>query len=177
MKTFYALVHQDDDSAFGISFPDVPACFAAADEENEVVKYAQEALSLYATGLDVLPSARSLQEIRRDPEVQADLSQGAFIIAVQLITMDHKARYNLMLDAGLVAGIDSVAKTIGVSRSEFISHTMQQRLEHELGTVIVRRAKGGSKRQLRRKSPNITSPPLRAAASALTKTVKRKAKK
>jgi predicted RNase H-like HicB family nuclease len=149
MQTYYALVHQDRDSAFGISFPDVPYCFSAADEENDVVKHAQEALALYAADMTELPMARSLQEIRLIPDVKADLKDGAFLIAVPLIAMDHKARYNLMLDTALVAGIDSIAKAVGVSRSEFISHTMRQRLESEMGAVVVGRAKDRSRKKKR----------------------------
>ena len=35
MKIFYGLVHKENDSAFGITFPDAPGCFSAADEERE----------------------------------------------------------------------------------------------------------------------------------------------
>ncbi len=37
MKYFYALVHKDDDSAFGVTFPDLPGCFSAADRIEDVV--------------------------------------------------------------------------------------------------------------------------------------------
>jgi predicted RNase H-like HicB family nuclease len=137
MQTFYALVHQEGDSAFGISFPDVPNSFSAADQEDDVLKHAQEALSLYAADVTTLPRARSLHDIRLDPDVRNDLRDGAFLIAVPLITLDHKARFNVMMDTGLVAGIDSVARAAGVSRSEFISHTLRQRLEAEIGAVVV----------------------------------------
>ena len=100
MQTYYAIVHLEDDSAFGISFPDVPGCFSAADDENDVVKHAQEALALYAADLEVLPMARPLHDLRLDAEVRQDLADGAFLIAVPLIAMDHKARYNLMLELG-----------------------------------------------------------------------------
>jgi len=144
MQTYFAIVHQEDDSAFGISFPDVPGCFSAADNENDVLKNAQEALALYVAGLAELPLARSLHNLRLDAEVRADLADGAFLIAVPLIAMDHKARYNLMLDTALVAGIDNVARTVGISRSEFVSDTLQRRLEAEVGTVVLKRTGGRS---------------------------------
>ena len=37
MNTYFALVHKDAGSAYGISFPDLPGCFSAADEDAEVV--------------------------------------------------------------------------------------------------------------------------------------------
>jgi predicted RNase H-like HicB family nuclease len=169
MQLYYAIVHQEEESAFGISFPDLPGCFSAADDENEVVKQAQEALSLYAAGLDVLPMARSLQQLRLDAEVQADLADGAFLISVPLIAMDHKARYNLMLDSALVAGIDTIAKTVGISRSEFVSDTMQKRLEEEVGAVIVKSAVGRSGSiAFRRAVPAAAKSEKKAATSTLT---------
>ena len=77
MQTYFAIVHQEDDSAFGISFPDVPGCFSAADDENDVLKNAQEALALFVAGLAELPLARSLHDLRLDAEVRADLADGA----------------------------------------------------------------------------------------------------
>jgi hypothetical protein len=32
MKYFYAVVHKDEGSAFGVHFPDLPGCFSAADD-------------------------------------------------------------------------------------------------------------------------------------------------
>jgi predicted RNase H-like HicB family nuclease len=32
MRYYIALVHQDGDSAFGLTFPDLPGAFAAADD-------------------------------------------------------------------------------------------------------------------------------------------------
>jgi predicted RNase H-like HicB family nuclease len=43
-----ALVHKDSDSAFGVQFPDLLGCFSAADEMEDLVGNAVEALSLWA---------------------------------------------------------------------------------------------------------------------------------
>ena len=53
MKIFYGLVHKENDSAFGITFPDAPGCFSAADEESDLLTNAQEALSLFVEGATV----------------------------------------------------------------------------------------------------------------------------
>ena len=44
MKTYLALVHKDADSAYGLTFPDLPGCFAAADAEGDILRNAVEAL-------------------------------------------------------------------------------------------------------------------------------------
>ena len=136
MLTYYAIVHQEGDSAFGVTFPDLPGCFSAADDEADVLRKAQEAVSLYVADLLELPSARTLRELRADPSLAGDFRDAVFIIAVPLIAMSQKARYNVVMDASLVAGIDDAAKTVGVSRSEFISRTMQERLASEAAVVI-----------------------------------------
>lgn len=38
MKTYFALVHKDEVGAYGISFPDLPGCFSAADDLDDLVK-------------------------------------------------------------------------------------------------------------------------------------------
>ena len=139
MAVYYAIVHQEEDSAFGIAFPDLPGCYAAADEEYEVFGAAQAALSLFAMGEVGLPSARSLAEIRCHPEVAAELRAGAFLIAVPLIDVGRKARFNVMLSAGLVEGADKVADGLGISRSEFVAQAIGARFESEVGAVLIRR--------------------------------------
>lgn len=47
MPNFIALIHKDSASAYGISFPDLPGCFAAADAEADIFDRATEALALY----------------------------------------------------------------------------------------------------------------------------------
>lgn len=48
MSAYYALVEQEGDSAFGVSFPDLPSVFSAADREEDIVANAMAALHLWA---------------------------------------------------------------------------------------------------------------------------------
>ncbi len=140
MKMFYGLVHKEEDSAFGVSFPDVPGCFSAADEEADLLTNAQEALSLHLDGAEV-PAARSVAEIMRDKDVKAEIEAGAFVLAVPIIESRRKSRFNLMLDDELVASVDRVAKVSGVSRSEFVSQAVQTQLSSEVHAVFADRGK------------------------------------
>ena len=81
MHSYFAIVHKDEDSAFGIHFPDIPGCFSAADDIDDVVPRAIEALGLYADDQQ-LPRPRSMDDLRRDPDVAADLAIGAFLVPV-----------------------------------------------------------------------------------------------
>ena len=138
MRTYFALVHKDQDSAFGITFPDLPGCFSAADEEDRIFEQAQLALALYASDGTALPAPRSFSELRKDADIKAEISSGAFLIAVPVLMIAKKSRYNLMLACGLVEGIDRTARALGVSRSEFVAEAVGARLRGEAGAVLLR---------------------------------------
>lgn len=137
MKTYFALVHKDVDSAFGITFPDLPGCFSATDDEAEIYSAAQTALELYARDEGELAEPRSVPALQGDGDIKAELAAGAVLIGVPLIRTQHKARYNLMLDVDLIAGVDQKARVLGSSRSEFVSKAIGERLKSMAGGAIV----------------------------------------
>lgn len=119
MKTFYAVVHKDPDSAFGVHFPDVPGCFSAADALEDVLPNAAEALALRfedATAAD----PGDLDAVRRAAE--ADLREGAFLIAVPLVESSQSlVRANISMDKGTLGAIDATASRRGMTRSAFLA--------------------------------------------------------
>lgn len=45
---FYtAIIHKDEDSGYGVSFPDVPGCFSAGETLDEALQMGAEALALH----------------------------------------------------------------------------------------------------------------------------------
>ena len=82
MTHYIAVVGKDpDDSAFGTWFPDVPGCHSAADEEEDILAMAREALTVHLDG-EELPWARPVSEILQLEDVRNDLAQGDFLISV-----------------------------------------------------------------------------------------------
>lgn len=79
MTVYIAIVHQDADSAYGITFPDLPGCFSAADRLNDVVRNAAEALDLWFEDQDEV-TPRDLETIAA--EHADELAQGAILMAV-----------------------------------------------------------------------------------------------
>jgi predicted RNase H-like HicB family nuclease len=79
---FIAVVHKDPDSAFGISFPDLPGCFSAADTEDEVLPNAAEALALWLEdrNLDEFATRATLLDSERT--YVDDIEAGAYLIEV-----------------------------------------------------------------------------------------------
>lgn len=128
MKTYFAVVDKEPDSAYGMWFPDVPGCFSAADDEADIMKNAIEALLLHLEG-QPHPAARQVHEVARDPEVAEALARGAYLLAVPLVTAKSRAvRVNLSLDKGMVDAIDAAAELRGLSRSAFIAEAARNEI-------------------------------------------------
>jgi predicted RNase H-like HicB family nuclease len=87
MKPYIAIVHQEGDSAYGMTFPDAPGCFSAADEIDDLFAMAAEALELWAEGMREdglpMPEPRDLSKLKADPEWAESFEGAAFIIAIQ----------------------------------------------------------------------------------------------
>ncbi|MEM5470688.1 type II toxin-antitoxin system HicB family antitoxin [Hoeflea sp. AS60] len=121
MRHYIGVVHQEGNSAFGVHFPDVPGCFSAADELDDLLTSASEALALHLEG-EPLPEARSLEAVRDDAEVARDLKDGAFLLAVPVIRLSGRTtKANITMDAGLLAAVDATARERGLTRSAFLA--------------------------------------------------------
>jgi predicted RNase H-like HicB family nuclease len=71
MAGYFALVHKDEGTSYGVSFPDVPGCISAGDTFEQAVANAAEALAghfaMMKTDGDPIPAPRSFDELKRDP--------------------------------------------------------------------------------------------------------------
>jgi predicted RNase H-like HicB family nuclease len=127
MKTYIAVVHKDTDSAWGVSFPDLPGCFSAADTLDEVLPTACEALSLWFEGQPVVPP-RDMDAIR--VAAATDLAEGAFLMAVPHVTSAGRSvRVNISLDRGIVDAIDTAAASRNLTRSAFIAEAARNEIQ------------------------------------------------
>lgn len=128
MKYFTALVHRDDGSAYGLTFPDLPGCFAAADDWEGIPAAAAEAFDLWFEDMpDVEPA--SLDEVRMRSDVSAELAAGAVLMPVPYIQADTAlARANISIERGLLRAIDELAKERGMTRSSFIASAARREL-------------------------------------------------
>ena len=71
MPHYFALIHKDADSCYGVSFPDVPGVFTAGDTIDDAIRNAAEALAFAAEDWSQLdgkayPPPRSIDELRTD---------------------------------------------------------------------------------------------------------------
>lgn len=86
MKPYIAIVHKDPGSAYGLTFPDAPGCFSAADDMDDLFANASEALTLWidamTTDRRAIPTPRDLSELKRDPEWAESFADADLVIAV-----------------------------------------------------------------------------------------------
>ncbi len=129
---YIAFIHKEEDSVFGVSFPDFPGCISAGDSLDEALVNASEALQghvqmMEADGDDV-PGARSIDDIMKDKSL-ADERKGAIISAVPLVR-DHGSttRINVSLDLGLLEAIDDAARARKQTRSAFLASAARREL-------------------------------------------------
>jgi predicted RNase H-like HicB family nuclease len=129
VRYYIAVVHKDEGSSFGASFPDVPGVFSAADDMADLVPNAAEALGLAAEDA-ALPAPRPLEEVRRDSQVAAELARGAFLVAVPFIENDARiVRINVSMDYGMVKAIDTAATARKLTRSAFLAQAARHEIE------------------------------------------------
>lgn len=126
MNTFFALVHKDADSAYGVTFPDLPGCFSAADELADVLPNACEALELWFEDQPMI-QPRNLDAITL--EAASELAAGAFMLAVpHLTSAGRSVRVNLSLDKGVLEAIDTAASLRKLTRSAFIAEAARNEI-------------------------------------------------
>ncbi|MEM9999457.1 MAG: type II toxin-antitoxin system HicB family antitoxin [Pseudomonadota bacterium] len=131
MSVYYlALVQKDPGSAYGVTFPDLPGCFSAADRQDEILPNAMEALELYADDLADLPNARDLEALKQDQSLTNELAEGAYLIAVPLIRNTQKTeRINITLNKGLLRAIDAEAQRRKMTRSGFLAQAAEREIQ------------------------------------------------
>ena len=121
MTHYIALVHKEKNSAFGVQFPDVPGCFSAADNMDNLIANAAEALSLWAEDAE-LPPPRNIEKITANRDVARELAEGAFLVSVPYVENDTRVvTANISLERGMLKAIDTAAKQRKLTRSAFLA--------------------------------------------------------
>src|SRR5271167_604407 len=129
LMLFPAYVHKDADSAYGLTFPDFPGCFAAADELNGIPGAAQEAVEVYFEG-EALPVPRPSA-----PEnwLGDERFREGYWLLVEIDTRklsSEPVRVNISLPKNLVVQIDHYAEAHRMTRSGFLAKAAEKAM-HE----------------------------------------------
>jgi len=131
---YIALIHKDEDSAYGVSFPDFAGCITAGDTFDEAMAMAKEALGFHVEGmLDddlAIPKPSTFEAIRANKDAwwAEDLAEREIARVPLLTNIAAPKRVNISLDQSLLAAIDQAAKEQGMTRSAFLASAALQHL-------------------------------------------------
>ena len=127
MIVYHAIVHKDEDSAWGEHFPDLPGCFSAADDLADVQANASAAVMLYLEG-EKAPEPSAIEKIR--DMAADDLAEGAFLLAVPYVYVSNRPqRINISIDRGVLDAIDAAASSRKLTRSAFLTEAARNEIE------------------------------------------------
>jgi predicted RNase H-like HicB family nuclease len=117
---YIALIHKDDDSDFGVSFPDLPGLITAGHTLDEARQMAGEALAFHLEGLaedgDAAPAPSSLADIM----AIAENRKAVAVLVDAPATEVRTVRVNITLPADTLEAIDRYAEAHGFTRSGFL---------------------------------------------------------
>jgi predicted RNase H-like HicB family nuclease len=115
----------DKDHAHGVTVPDFPGCFSAADDWQGLPKAVQEALEVWREGEKAdLPAPTPLESLAANPDYQGGVW---LLLDVDTAKLDTKpVRLNISLPQSLVNEIDAYAKAHGATRSGFLAQAARE---------------------------------------------------
>ncbi len=123
-KVYYpAFIDKDEDSDFGVSFPDFPGCVSAGETLEEAMLGGQEALAghlaLMVADGDELPKPTPLEEVAREKETST-----VAITLIPVVLPGRARRVNVTLDEALLEEIDQISN----NRSGFLAEAARAEL-------------------------------------------------
>lgn len=121
---YIAIIHKGEGTAYGVTLPDFPGCFSAADTLDDVPRNVQEAVELWAEGEEVAPPVpSSFEEV-----VRSEAARGGMLMLVD-ITFDfldpNVVPVNISMPVSMRNRIDRAARDRGLTRSSFLVQAAQ----------------------------------------------------
>ena len=135
MSFYLGVVDPAADGTWGVVFPDLPGCYSAGENMDDLFANSIEAIRMWAE--DALarggvPPARDGAVLMADPEVQdmvkAAGPTGCLIQVPLLIDGGRSVRATISLDAQLLETIDQAAKRQGLTRSTFLASAARDKI-------------------------------------------------
>ncbi len=121
MASYIGIIHKDQDSDFGVSFPDFPGCISAGSSLDEAGRMAGEALDFHIRGMEedgeAIPVPMSLEEAQAHEFAQGAV---AFIVVRVPDQEGRTVRVNITLKDSELSAIDAAAAQARMSRSGFL---------------------------------------------------------
>ena len=131
LMLFPIVIHKDEESAYGVSVPDLPGCFSAGDTFEEAIESAREAIACHLEGLlldDEPVPVKAPYEVHR---ANKDYKDGTWaMVAIDISKLSSKAkRVNITVPARVLAIVDQAAAREGETRSGLLVRAALSYLE------------------------------------------------
>ena len=130
------VIHKEENTEFGVSFPDLPGCITAGITIEDALEMAVEAAELYIEDVllegEPIPVSGTIEDYLQHP----DFSDGIFwsLIDIDLTKLsDRTKRINITVPERLLAMIDAHAEKINQPRSAFM---VSASIEQVVGTSV-----------------------------------------
>lgn len=124
MSGYIALIRKEDDSDYGVDFPDFPGGVTAGKDLDDARRLAQELLGYLIEQAvneeEELPEPSSLETIMTDP----DNREAVAVLIDRPALKDRAVRVNITIRESLLNKIDSVSS----NRSAFLSRAAEKEL-------------------------------------------------
>lgn len=148
MAIFPAIIHKEDNSDWGISFPDFPGCVSAGETIEEALAMGAEALQFHIDGMaadgEDIPPPLGLEQAA----TLAGKAGGALVMIKAEVPDERVERVNITLPRSTLRVIDSVTS----NRSGFLNEAallyVSQKnsstapLRHKVKTAVTKKAAG-----------------------------------
>jgi predicted RNase H-like HicB family nuclease len=126
MRHYIALIHKDEGSDYGVSFPDLPGVISAGSTLDEARAMATEALAFHLQGLaedgEAVPEPSSLEDIM----TIAENSDGVAVLIEAPAEEVKSVRVNVTLPSDVLDQIDQYAEKEGFTRSGFLAQAAKK---------------------------------------------------
>lgn len=121
---YIAIVHKDEESAYGVTLPDFPGCFSAGDTLDALQANVQEAVELWAEDqLNEPPVPLTFEVVATLPEAAEGV---LMLLDVDFSFLNTKAvALNITVPEYMRARIDRAAKGKGLSRSAYLARAAE----------------------------------------------------
>lgn len=121
---YIALIHKEENSDYGVSFPDFPGCISAGSTLEQAKAMAQEALISHISILkemgEQIPAPSSLEQIMTCHDNRSAI---AFLVEIPSY---QTVRINITLPEDILCIVDQRARRLNLSRSAFLAEAALQ---------------------------------------------------
>ena len=128
------VIHKDENSDFGVTFPDLPGCFSVGASIEEAIASSQEAAECHIEGMlldsEPIPVASSIENYKDNPDYKDGLWA---LVDIDISKLSLKAkRINITLPERLLSTVDHYARNHGETRSGLLAQAVTEYMvEHQ----------------------------------------------